>query len=199
MGGKAKAPMMRWLHLRFVELVQRFGMDVRPGHEYGCFNPLCDSYSRGKTAEAEAMMKNLGLETEHVEVPTEGVALVDRALDQWLQLSGADQAASQYESNEVLQQRAATGHVARQPERPQRPLVDTGAPRAADVAADVLNSKIGATVVASALAQGASAMAVPVRAATLSTGWGVALACLALAAALVVLAAAMVLPSTGAP
>ena len=47
MAGKAKAPMMRFLQLRFVALVRELGLDIEVGHEYGPFNPICDAGSRG--------------------------------------------------------------------------------------------------------------------------------------------------------
>jgi hypothetical protein len=69
MAGKAKAPMMRFLQLRFVALVEELGLNIEVGHEYGPFNPICDAGSRGKTAEMEAIMANLDLQLEYADVP----------------------------------------------------------------------------------------------------------------------------------
>ena len=46
-----------------------------------------------KVAEMEAIMHNLRLEVEYVEVPDAAVALVNQTLDEWLRLSDADKAA----------------------------------------------------------------------------------------------------------
>ena len=48
MAGKASAPMMRFLQLRFVALVRDLELNLQVGHEYGPFNPICDAGSRGK-------------------------------------------------------------------------------------------------------------------------------------------------------
>ena len=105
MGGKARAPMMRWLQLRFVELVQRFQLNVTVSMEYGTFNSVCDAGSRGKIDEMEAIMGNLYLTPEYIEPDAEVVALMDRSLAEWRRLSSADRAASQLESEEVVTRR----------------------------------------------------------------------------------------------
>ena len=105
MGGKARAPMMRWLQLRFVELVQRFQLNVTVTMEYGTFNSVCDAGSRGKIDEMEAIMGNLHLTPEYIEPDAEVVALMDRSLAEWRRLSAADRAASQRESVEVVTRR----------------------------------------------------------------------------------------------
>ena len=45
------------------------------GHEYGPFNPICDAGSRGKMREMEAIINNLNLTLEHVDVPAAGFEL----------------------------------------------------------------------------------------------------------------------------
>eukprot|EP00964_Phaeocystis_antarctica_P021815 scaffold12112_cov95-Phaeocystis_antarctica.AAC.1 len=77
---------MRFLQLRFVALVQKLGLNIEVGHEYGPFNPICDAGSRGKTAEMEAIMANLDLNLNYVDVPAEGLQLVDDAHAEWLRL-----------------------------------------------------------------------------------------------------------------
>ena len=63
MAGKASAPMMRFLQLRFVALVQDLELNLQVGHEYGPFNPICDAGSRGKMRKMEAIINNLNLST----------------------------------------------------------------------------------------------------------------------------------------
>ena len=92
MAGKAKAPMMRFLQLRFIALVQKHGLNIEVGHEYGPFNPICDAGSRGKTAEMEAIMENLDLNLAYVNVPAEGLQLVAETHDEWVRLSEAERA-----------------------------------------------------------------------------------------------------------
>ena len=101
MGGKAKSPIMRWLSLRFVQLVQNLELDVVCGHEFGPFNPICDAGSRGKVDDMEAIMRNLGLELEYVDLPDAAIGLMNQTLDEWLRLSEADRAAARTESSDV--------------------------------------------------------------------------------------------------
>ena len=63
MAGKASAPMMRFLQLRFVALVRDLELNLQVGHEYGPFNPICDAGSRGKMRKMEAIINNLNLST----------------------------------------------------------------------------------------------------------------------------------------
>ena len=97
--------MMRWLQLRFVELVQLYELNVTVSMEFGTFNAVCDAGSRGKIAEMEAIMRNLHLTPEYVEPSDAVVELMDRALAEWRRLSDADRRAARRESAEVMEQR----------------------------------------------------------------------------------------------
>jgi hypothetical protein len=85
MAGKAKSRMMRYLHLIFVELVRRLelNLDGGVGHEFGPFNPICDAGSRGKLKEMEAIMSNLNLTLDYVDVPAEGLQLIEDTYAEW--------------------------------------------------------------------------------------------------------------------
>ena len=59
--------------------------------EYGPFNPVCDAGSRGKIDEMEAIMTNLGMGTDYVEVPPEAIELVESTYAEWLALNEGEQ------------------------------------------------------------------------------------------------------------
>ena len=129
MAGKAKAPMMRFLQLRFVALVQKLGLNIEVGHEYGPFNPICDAGSRGKTAEMEAIMANLDLNLNYVDVPAEGLQLVDDAHAEWLRLSEAERAYAHAAADEEAARQRQHGASANSAPWPMVPPAREGAPR----------------------------------------------------------------------
>ena len=106
MSGKAKSPMMRWLQLRFVELVALYCLDLSVGHEFGPFNPITDAGSRGKIAELEALLRNLRLQIEYMTVPETAVRLVDDACDEWERLTADGRDETHVESEAFLAHRA---------------------------------------------------------------------------------------------
>ena len=109
MAGKASAPMMRFLQLRFVELVQGLGLNLQVGHEYGPFNPICDAGSRGKLQEMEAIINNLNLTLERVDVPAAGLELMAEAHGEWSRLADAERAAARAADAEVMSLRRQHG------------------------------------------------------------------------------------------
>ena len=109
MAGKASAPMMRFLQLRFVALVRDLELNLQVGHEYGPFNPICDAGSRGKMREMEAIINNLNLTLEHVDVPAAGLELMAETHAEWSRLAETERAAARAADAEVAALRRQHG------------------------------------------------------------------------------------------
>ena len=109
MAGKAKSPMMRYLHLVFVRLLTLLGLDMEVGHEYGPFNPVADAGSRGKLEELEAIMANLNLAAVYITVPPEAIQLIDDAYAEWSRIGAAARAAELADEPEREAQRRHRG------------------------------------------------------------------------------------------
>ena len=120
---------MRFLQLRFISLVQQLGLDIEVGQEYGPFNPICDAGSRGKIAEMEAIMANLNLDLDYVDVPAEGVQLVEDTHAEWLRLSEAERAHAHAAADEAAARQRQHGASADEAPWPLSPPAREGAQR----------------------------------------------------------------------